>query len=49
MNPQNATTNKLVKSTIFVFKSIKAVNAFSTDPTTATIQTILTTVDPTVI
>lgn len=47
MKNQNITTSKLTKNTIFVFKNVKSNNGFSTDPTTSTMKTIFTTIDPT--
>jgi len=42
MKTQNI--NKIKKHTAFVYKSIKAQNNFSTDPTVQTAQTILNTI-----
>lgn len=47
MKNQNTTTSKLKKNTIFVFKNVKSAAAFSTDPTTSLMTTILTSSDPT--
>lgn len=48
MKNQNTTNSKLTKNTIFVFKNVKNSNGFSTDPTTSTMKTIFTSIDPTV-
>lgn len=47
MKNQNATNSKLTKNTIFIFKNVKNSNGFSTDPSTTTMKTIWTTIDPT--
>lgn len=47
MKNQNTTTSKLTKSTLFVFKNVKNTTGFSTDPTTSTMKTIWTSIDPT--
>ncbi|WP_165585891.1 hypothetical protein [Pedobacter nototheniae] len=40
MKDQHA--SKLIKKTVFIYKSAKGQNNFNTDPTTATAKTILT-------